>query len=157
MTGDSSRRLRPPGPWAAGVPASGLPMGGLPIPQRGAPVLAHDRGRTAGKGGDSVKNYVEGWSDLQRGLYDEAYDLGLSWSTDPGTSPDEIQELLRLGDAVQSGELAGTELDFSPLVDGVAEATGMDVTTVPADYTDPGFRGFVDGARDGASDDVYGV
>ncbi|PZM96365.1 MAG: hypothetical protein DIU79_05240 [Actinobacteria bacterium] len=104
-----------------------------------------------------MKNYVEGWSDLQRGLYDEAYDIGLSWSKDPSTSPDDLQELLHIGDAVESGELTGAELEFGPLVDGVAEATGVAVATVPADYSDPGFRGFVDGARDGATDDVYGV
>lgn len=104
-----------------------------------------------------MKNYVDGWSDFQRGLYDEAYATGLSWSTDPGTSPDDLQRLLQLGYAVQSGELVGGELEFGPLVDGVAEATGVGISTVPADYGDPGFRGFVDGVRDGVPDDVYGV
>ncbi|SDY37961.1 hypothetical protein SAMN05444365_10267 [Micromonospora pattaloongensis] len=104
-----------------------------------------------------MRNYDPGWSDLQRGLYDESYDIGLSWATDPGTSPDDLQRLLELGDTAETGALAGGELDFGPLVDGVAEATGEGVGRVPADFGDPGFRGFVEGARDGAPDDVYGV
>ena len=58
----------------------------------------------------------------------------------------------------------GTEFVYLETLDttvrrpsGVPEATGELVTSVTADRDDPAFRGFVDGARQGAEEDVFGL
>jgi hypothetical protein len=97
----------------------------------------------------TVKNYDSDWTDDQRALYDECYAIGHAWAEDADTPPDQLQQVLDLAEA-DDEDLGGLDIDYPPLVDAVAEATGEDVTTVPATHEDPGFRGFAEGARDGA-------
>jgi hypothetical protein len=103
-----------------------------------------------------VKNYDSDWTDLQTALYDECYDIGHAWATDPDTPADDLQPVLNLAEA-DDDDLTGAYINYAPLVDAVSDATGQDLTSVPATREDPGFRGFVDGARDGAAEDVFGV
>jgi hypothetical protein len=103
-----------------------------------------------------VKEYESDWTEDQRGLYDESYAIGYTWATDPDTPVDETQEVLNLAEA-DDDELGGLDLEYPPLVDAVAEATGEDVMSVPARRDHPAFRGFVDGARDATAGDVFGL
>ena len=108
------------------------------------------------KGDDGVKDYAEGWTEDQRGLYDESYAIGYAWADDPDTPTDDTQQVLNLAEA-DDDELGGIDLEYAPLVDAVAQATGEDVMTVPARRDHPAFRGFVDGARDAVAGDVFGL
>lgn len=117
-------------------------------------MLEKDPGQTAG--GIDVKEYEDGWTEDQRGLYDESYAIGYTWADDPGTPVDETQRVLDLAES-DDDELGGTELEYPPLVDAVAQATGENVMSVPARRDHPAFRGFVDGARDAVSGDVFGL
>ncbi|MEO3745721.1 hypothetical protein [Plantactinospora sp. B5E13] len=103
-----------------------------------------------------MKDYDDDWTEDQRALYDECYDLGESWAADPDTPADELQDVLNLAE-LDEDELGEVDLTYAPLVDAVAEATGEQVTSVTADRDDPAFRGFVDGARDGAEESVFGL
>ncbi|MEV4626496.1 hypothetical protein AB0J90_09455 [Micromonospora sp. NPDC049523] len=103
-----------------------------------------------------MPDYDDDWTDDQRGLYDECYSIGHAWATDQDTSADDLQQVLNLAEADED-DLGDVELDYPPLVDAVAETTGETVTSVTADREDPAFRGFVDGARDGAAEDVFGL
>ncbi|GAA3750720.1 hypothetical protein GCM10022225_38780 [Plantactinospora mayteni] len=103
-----------------------------------------------------MRNYDDDWAEDQRALYDECYDLGEAWAGDPATDTDQLQDVINLAEA-DDDELADVELGHPPLVDAVAEATGEQVTSVTADRNDPAFRGFVDGVRQGAEEDVFGL
>ncbi|MFI6759222.1 hypothetical protein ACIBF5_08775 [Micromonospora sp. NPDC050417] len=103
-----------------------------------------------------MPDYDSDWTDDQRGLYDECYSIGHAWATDQDTSADDLQQVLDLAEA-DDDDLGDVELDYPPLIDAVAEAIGETVTSVTADRDDPAFRGFVDGARDGAAEDVFGL
>ncbi|MDG4786906.1 hypothetical protein O7626_13355 [Micromonospora sp. WMMD1102] len=103
-----------------------------------------------------MRNHDDVWTEDQRALYDECYDLGEAWAADPETDTDQLQDVINLAEA-DDDELADVELDYPPLVDAVAEATGEQVASVTADRDDPAFRGFVDGVREGAEEDVFGL
>lgn len=103
-----------------------------------------------------MPDYDSDWTDDQRGLYDECYSIGHDWAMGQDTSADDLQQVLNLVEADED-DLGDVELDYPPLIDAVAEATGETVTSVTASRADPAFRGFVDGARDGAAEDVFGL
>ncbi|MEQ4300256.1 hypothetical protein ABNF97_02480 [Plantactinospora sp. B6F1] len=103
-----------------------------------------------------MRNYDDDWTEDQRALYDECYDLGEAWAGDPETDTDQLQDVINLAEA-DDDELADVDLNYPPLVDAVAEATGEQVTSVTADRDDPAFRGFVDGVRQGVEEDVFGL
>lgn len=94
-----------------------------------------------------MKEYEGSWTEDQRGLYDESYEIGYAWADDPDTPIDETREVLSLAEA-DDDELGGLDLEYPPLVDAVAQATGENVMSVPARRDHPAFRGFIDGARD---------
>lgn len=104
-----------------------------------------------------MRNYDSEWTDLERALYDECYEAGDVWAEDPGTPDEDLQRVLSLADAADAEDPNAADSDFGPLVDAVSEAIGEGVTSVPVTRDDPGFRGFVDGVRDGAADDVFGL
>ena len=103
-----------------------------------------------------MKEYEDDWTEDQRALYDECYALGEAWAKDPDTPADQLQDVLNLAEA-DDDELGLVDITYPPLVDAVAEATGEEVTSVTASRDDPAFRGFVDGAREGAEEDVFGL
>lgn len=103
-----------------------------------------------------MKEYDDGWTADQRGLYDESYSIGYTWAGDPDTPVDDTQQVINLAEA-DDEELGGVDLEYPPLVDAVAEATGEDVMSVPARRDHPAFRGFVDGARDATAGEVFGL
>ncbi|MEV4759604.1 hypothetical protein AB0J86_31535 [Micromonospora sp. NPDC049559] len=103
-----------------------------------------------------MRNYDDDWSDDQRGLYDESYDIGEAWAKDPDTSSDELQDVINMAEA-DDDELGDMELTHPALVDAVANATGELQDSITADRDDPAFRGFTDGVRDGAEADVFGL
>ncbi|PZF98306.1 hypothetical protein [Micromonospora deserti] len=103
-----------------------------------------------------MESYDEDWTDSQRALYDECYRAGGEWADDPDTPSEDVQHVINLGEA-DDDTLLDAEIDYPPLVDAVAQATGENVTSVPASHDDPGFRGFVDGARDATADEVFGL
>lgn len=103
-----------------------------------------------------MPNHDEEWTEEQRALYDECFALGQAWADDPDTPFDQLQEVINLAEADED-DLHGVDIGYPPLVDAVAEATGETVTSVSAHWDDPAFRGFVEGAREGASDDVFGL
>ncbi|MCZ7419908.1 MULTISPECIES: hypothetical protein [unclassified Micromonospora] len=112
-------------------------------------------GQAAGEG-MGMESYHEDWTDSQRALYDECYRAGADWADDPDTPSEDVQHVINLAEA-DDDTLADAETDFAPLIDAVTEATGEVVATVPASHEDPGFKGFVDGVRDGASDETFGL
>ncbi|MEU0154553.1 hypothetical protein [Micromonospora fulviviridis] len=103
-----------------------------------------------------MQSYDDDWTDGQRGVYDECYRAGADWAGDPDTPTDDVQQVINLGQA-DDDAFTDAEIDFPPLVDAVAEATGENVTSVPASHADPGFRGFTDGVRDATADEVFGL
>lgn len=103
-----------------------------------------------------MKEYEGGWTEDQRGLYDESYAIGHAWADDPDTPVGDTQEVINLAEA-DDDELGGIDLAYPPLVDAVAQVTGENVTSVPARRDHPAFRGFVDGARDAVAGDVFGL
>ncbi|MEV1328666.1 hypothetical protein [Micromonospora costi] len=103
-----------------------------------------------------MASYDEDWTDSERALYDECYRYGGEWAEDPATPSDDVQHVINLAEA-DDDSLGDSELDFPPLVDAVTQATGENVTSVPASHHDPGFRGFVDGVRDATEEDVFGL
>lgn len=109
------------------------------------------------KGAASVRNYDNSWTEDQTGLYDECYTAGHAWAADPDTPTGELQAVLTLAE-LDDEFLTGEEIDYPPaLVDAVTDAIGESVNTVPATREHPGFRGFVDGARDGAVGEEFGL
>lgn len=103
-----------------------------------------------------MKSYDDDWTDGQRAVYDECYRAGGEWAGDPGTPTDDVQFVINFGEA-DDDTVPDAETDYPPLVDAVTQATGENVTTVPASHSDPGFRGFVDGVRDAMADEVFGL
>lgn len=103
-----------------------------------------------------MKDHDTGWTDDQRALYDECYALGEMWAADPDTSADQLGQVLELAEA-DDDQLHDVELTLPPLLDAVAEVTGEPVYTVTASRRDPAFRGFVDGSRQGAVGEVFGL
>ncbi|MFV2100809.1 hypothetical protein [Micromonospora sp. LOL_024] len=103
-----------------------------------------------------MESYHEDWSDSQRALYDECYRAGADWADDPDTPSEDVQQVINMAEA-DDDTLADVEIDFPSLVDAVTQATGEVVTTVPASHEDPSFKGFVDGARDSTSGEVFGL
>ena len=103
-----------------------------------------------------MAGYDEDWSEDQRAVYDECYRAGQQWAVDNEADPQEVRRMVALADA-DPDTLDNSELDMAPLVDAVSDATGEVVTTVTVDASDPAFRGFVDGVRDAAEDDVFGA
>ncbi|MEU5564206.1 MULTISPECIES: hypothetical protein [Micromonospora] len=103
-----------------------------------------------------MRNYDDDWTDSQRALYDECYQAGSDWAQDPETPSDDVQYVINLAEG-DDDSLGDSELDYPPLVDAVTEATGENITSVPASHDDPAFRGFVDGVRDGIADDTFGL
>lgn len=103
-----------------------------------------------------MESYDDDWTDGQRAVYDECYRAGAEWARDPETPTEEVQHVINLGEA-DDDTLPDAETDFPPLADAVTQATGENVTSVPASHTDPGFRGFLDGVRDAMADEVFGV
>ncbi|MBY8874802.1 hypothetical protein K7640_23515 [Micromonospora sp. PLK6-60] len=103
-----------------------------------------------------MESYHEDWTDGQRAVYDECYRAGAEWAADPDTPDEDLQHLINLGQA-DDDTLADSEIDHPALVDAVTQATGENVTSVPASHDDPGFRGFTDGVRDAVSDEVFGL
>lgn len=96
------------------------------------------------------------WTDGQRAVYDECHRYGAEWAVDPATPTEDVQHVINLGQA-DDDIFTDAETDYPPLVDAVTQATGENVTTVPASHDDPGFRGFVDGVRDATADEVFGL
>ena len=114
-------------------------------------------GRPGIREGDaSVRNYDDSWTEDETGVYDECYTAGHAWAEDPDTPTGELQAVLEL--AEQDDEfLTGEDIDHPPaLVDAVTDAIGERVNTVPATREHPGFRGFTDGAHDGAAGEEFG-
>ncbi len=103
-----------------------------------------------------VRDYDSDWTDDQRALYDECFALGEMWAADPDTSADQLRQILELAEADED-TLADVEISHPPLLDAVAEVTGETVLSVTADRDDPAFRGFIDGSREGAEGDVFGL
>lgn len=103
-----------------------------------------------------MRNYDDSWTEDETAVYDECYTAGHAWTEDPDTPTGELQTVLEL--AEQDDEfLTGEDIDYPPaLVDAVTEAIGEKVNTVPATREHPGFRGFTDGARDGAAGEEFG-
>ncbi|MEU4675460.1 MULTISPECIES: hypothetical protein [Micromonospora] len=103
-----------------------------------------------------MRNYDDDWTDSQRALYDECYQAGGEWAEDPDTSSDDVQYVINLAEG-DDDSLGDAELDYPPLVDAVTQATGENITSVPASHDDPAFRGFLDGVRDAVGDDTFGL
>ncbi|MGA3541113.1 hypothetical protein [Melissospora conviva] len=103
-----------------------------------------------------MAGYDTDWSDDQQGVYDDCYRAGQQWAVDNDADPEEVRRMVELANAAPD-TLDNSELDIAPLSDAVAEVTGEVVTTVTVDASDPAFRGFVDGVRDAAEDDVFGA
>ena len=103
-----------------------------------------------------MAGYDTDWSEDQRAVYDECYRVGQQWAVDNDADPAQVRQMVELANA-DPDELDNSELDLAPLVDAVSEVTGEVVTTVTVDAGDPAFRGFVDGVRDAAEDDVFGA
>ncbi|SCL23913.1 hypothetical protein GA0070624_2821 [Micromonospora rhizosphaerae] len=103
-----------------------------------------------------MKSYDDDWTDGERAVYDEVYQAGVEWADDPDTPSEDVQHVINLGEA-DDDTFGDSETDYPPLVDAVTEATGENVTSVPASHSDPGFRGFVDGVRDATADEVFGL
>ncbi len=101
-------------------------------------------------------SHHDDWTDGQRAVYDECYRAGTEWGGDPDTPTEDVQHVINLGQA-DDDAFSDAETDYPPLVDAVTQATGENVTNVPASHADPGFRGFVDGVRDATSDDTFGL
>lgn len=103
-----------------------------------------------------MQSYDDDWTDGQRAVYDECYRYGTEWAADPDTPAEDVQHAINLGQA-DDDAFSDAETDYPPLVDAVTQATGENVTSVPASHDDPGFRGFVDGVRDATADEVFGL
>ncbi|MFB9234930.1 hypothetical protein ACFFWC_05185 [Plantactinospora siamensis] len=103
-----------------------------------------------------MKNYQSDWTEEQSAVYDESYGIGQDWANDPGTPSEDLQQVINLAEADEA-DLDGMELRYEPLVEAVSDATGRVVESVPATRDDPAFAGFVEGARDAASDDTFGL
>lgn len=103
-----------------------------------------------------MKSYHSDWTEDQTAVYDESYGIGQDWARDPETPSEELQQVINLAEADED-DLDGVELAYEPLIDAVSDATGEVVQSVPASKDDPGFTGFVDGARDAAAGDTYGL
>ncbi|GAB3818617.1 hypothetical protein [Micromonospora zhanjiangensis] len=103
-----------------------------------------------------MKDYHSDWTEEQSAVYDEAYRVGQEWAQDPETPVDEQQRVVNLAEADED-DLADVEIEYQPLVDAVADATGVDLASVPASRDDPGFAGFVDGVRDAVAGDTFGL
>jgi hypothetical protein len=103
-----------------------------------------------------MESYDQDWTDSQRALYDECYRAGGEWADDPDTPTDDVQHVINLAEAGDDS-FSDAEIDFPALVDAVTQASGVNVTSVPARHDDPGFRGFTDGVRDATADDVFGL
>ncbi|MCW3841327.1 hypothetical protein ONA70_14595 [Micromonospora yasonensis] len=103
-----------------------------------------------------MQSYDDDWTDGQRAVYDECYRYAAEWVGDPDTPTDEVQHVINLGQADDTS-FTDAETDYPPLVDAVTQATGENVTSVPASHDDPAFRGFVDGVRDATADEVFGL
>jgi hypothetical protein len=103
-----------------------------------------------------VRDYDSTWSEEQTAVYDECYTAGHAWAQDPDTATGEMRAVVELAEQDEES-LTGEEIDQPPaLVDAVTDATGEDLTSVPATRENPGFRGFVDGARDAAMVEEFG-
>jgi hypothetical protein len=104
----------------------------------------------------AMQSYDDDWTDGQRAVYDECYQAGADWAGDPETPSEDVQTVINLGQA-DDDTFGDSETDFPPLVDAVTQATGENLTSVPASHADPAFRGFVDGVRDATADEVFGL
>jgi hypothetical protein len=113
--------------------------------------------RQSFEGSLPVRDYDRNWTEEQTAVYDECYTAGHAWAQDPDTASGELRAVVEL--AEQDDEfLTGEGIDQPPaLVDAVADATGEDIVTVPATRENPGFRGFIDGARAGAAVEEFGL
>ncbi|MFC7549180.1 hypothetical protein [Plantactinospora sp. GCM10030261] len=103
-----------------------------------------------------MKTYHSDWTEEQSAVYDESYGIGQAWARDPETPSEDLQQVVNLA-AADDDDLDGVELSYPPLVEAVSDATGRLVESVPAMKHEPGFAGFVDGARDAVSRDVFGL
>ncbi|MFR9776438.1 hypothetical protein ACL02O_10325 [Micromonospora sp. MS34] len=103
-----------------------------------------------------MQSYDDDWTDGERAVYDECYRYGTEWAGDPDTPTEDVQHVINLGQA-DDDSFTDAETDYQPLVDAVTQATGENITSVPASHDDPGFRGFVDGVRDATADEVFGL
>lgn len=103
-----------------------------------------------------MRDYDPTWTEEQTAFYDECYTAGHVWAQDPDTATGEVRMVVELAEQDERF-LTGEEIDQPPaLVDAVTDAIGEAVSTVPATREHPGFRGFVDGARDAATVEEFG-